>query len=217
MPELPEVEAVAQTLRPYEFRWACSLGPLLLLVLWPTYGHAQLKTTGLTKADRNQWSRILKIPNACEEAFANTEGQRGDHSGLEFHRLSDGAFLIYAECYPGAYQPGFVLLRFKELPARSAELLKLAGFDSEDDDGHPLQYSMIDGLQSYDPRTATLEIFSKSRGMGDCGQFARYRYTRAKFKLIELREQGCNQTGDLGSTDYRHWPLIPSRHGQDHP
>jgi hypothetical protein len=195
----------------------CLLGSLLVLVLWPMRCGAQLKKTDLRRADRERWSRILKIPADCEESFSNTVDQKRDYSGLEFYRLNGSESLVSVQCYPGAYQPGFILFLLKEGQTPSAQLLKLRGIDSEDNEGNLLPYSMIDGLEFFDPKTGTLEILSKSRGMGNCGQFLRYRYRRGAFTVFELREQVCVQQGATGSTDYRRWPLkkIPEIH--DHP
>lgn len=186
----------------------CSIACFLVVLLAPVYAGAQLKKTHLGRADRELWNDALKIPHDCEESFAKTEGRDRDYSGLEFHRLNPAEYLVSVECYPGAYQPGGIFYLLRERPTRSATLLKFVGFDSQDDDGNPLPYSVVDGLSFFNRRANTLEIFSKSRGMGDCGQFARYRYKAGKFTLLELREQECKETGDLGSTDYRHWPLV---------
>ena len=181
--------------------WICSL---VLVLLVPLCVDAQLKKSNLKKADREQWSAVLKIPSDCEESFAKTEGQETDNSGLEFHRLDSGEYLVSVECYPGAYQPGNIFFLLDEHPTPSAKLLKFEGFDSQDENGKPLPYSMVDGFSFFSHKQGTLEILSKYWGMGDCGRFARYRYRGGRFTLLELREQECKQSG---STNYRHWPI----------
>jgi Protein of unknown function (DUF1176) len=186
-------------------RYIVILLPVFFLL--PAFDLPQLKKTHLSRADREQWNQVLKIPKDCEESFSNTMSEAGDYSGLEFYHISGREYLVFVECYPGAYQPGGVLYLLQERQTRNAKLLKLEGFDSEDRDGNALPYSVIDGLTFVDLKRASLEILSKSRGMGDCGRFMRYAYRQGRFLLVEFREQGCRLEGDPGSTDYHHWPV----------
>jgi len=161
----------------------------------------------LQKADRQRWNEILKIPKDCEERFDSTSSH-DDYAGLAFDQVSGDKSLVSVECYPGAYQPGIILYLLKEDSVRTATLLRLDGIEEDaDDDGKALPYQMFDGLVNYRPKTSTLEILQKHRGLGDCGRFLRYHFTNGGFTLFETREQECRTDGRVGSTDVDRWPI----------
>lgn len=67
-----------------------------------------------------------------------------------------------------------------------------------DDDGTftPLTSNMVGGRRLYDTETQVLSIFSKARGMADCGTFARYQLTEDNFELMEYRYKDCCSTAE---------------------
>lgn len=50
----------------------------------------------------------------------------------------------------------------------------------------------VGGLASFDPGQGQLTIFSKARGLGDCGSFATYGWTGAALALETYRYQACD-------------------------
>jgi hypothetical protein len=50
----------------------------------------------------------------------------------------------------------------------------------------------VGGLASFDPSQGQLAIFSKARGLGDCGSFATYGWTGQDLALETYRYQACN-------------------------
>lgn len=48
------------------------------------------------------------------------------------------------------------------------------------------------GLANFDPSQGQLTIFSKARGIGDCGSFAAYGWTGEALALETYRYQACN-------------------------
>jgi Protein of unknown function (DUF1176) len=181
---------------------------LCISLLTSANSDGQLRETHLHRGDRAKWDRILKIPTDCQKRFSGTAADNDEYSGLVFDHMNENETLVIVDCYLGAYQPGVILYLMNEHPNRRAKLLKLNGIESDADlDGNPLLYQMFDGLVHFRRTTSTLEILQKYRGLGDCGQFLRYRYARGSFSLIEIREQECATAGIPGSTDYDHWPI----------
>jgi hypothetical protein len=50
----------------------------------------------------------------------------------------------------------------------------------------------VGGLANFDPSQGQLTIFSKARGLGDCGSFATYGWTGEALALETYRYQACN-------------------------
>lgn len=167
------------------------------------------KTTALKRDDREPWLKLLKWPDGCEENFQRTypDGISQDYSGLEFYHLGQGQYVIQITCYSGAYQPGSIFMFYNQAFPSSTRLLKFKGFDSDDDNGKSLPYSEIDGLSTFHKKTQVLEIFSKSRGLGDCGLFAKYKFVKGMPLLIEAREQDCDKEPSRRRLDPSRWPI----------
>lgn len=52
------------------------------------------------------------------------------------------------------------------------------------------------GLATFDPDQRTLSIFTKARGLGDCGAFAEYAWTGDDLALTSYRYQACDDTSE---------------------
>jgi hypothetical protein len=164
------------------------------------------KKTDLPKQDRESWREILKIPSECEKSFQATyRSDPTNYGGLEFYPLGRNQYLVAITCCGGAYQPGFIYAYYSESNPSATRLLKLKGFESEDDNDKPLPYSLIDGFDTFNRRTKVLEILSKYRGPGDCGLFVRYKFVGSHPVLLEAREQECDENRIRRSIDYRRW------------
>lgn len=59
--------------------------------------------------------------------------------------------------------------------------------------GEPVSYTsyIVGGRRLYDASERILSIFSKNRGMADCGSFAHYQLVGSHFELLEYRYQAC--------------------------
>jgi len=82
---------------------------------------------------------------------------------------------------------------------------------SREKDGRVETYieSEITGLTNFDTKTKELNIFSKSRGPGDCGYLATYKFINGKPVVKEARAQSCEYDADLDRVhDPRQWPKI---------
>jgi len=168
----------------------------------------RLKKTKLTKSDRAAWRKILGWPGECEEAFQKTY-RSNEYAGLEFFHLAPKQYLVQVTCYPGAYQPGYILMFYDEALGK-ANLLKLKRYEREEN-GRVTSYveSEILGLPTFNAKTKELEIFSKSRGPGDCGYLATYTFINGKPVVKEARAQACNSDADFNRVhNPRRWPKV---------
>ncbi|MEL6399475.1 MAG: DUF1176 domain-containing protein [Cyanobacteria bacterium J06626_4] len=50
---------------------------------------------------------------------------------------------------------------------------------------------IVSGRRLFEPSEEILSIFSKARGMADCGSFAHYQFQGSEFQLVEYRYQEC--------------------------
>lgn len=182
---------------------------ILLLVSPFIYGqarpHPPLKQ--LKREHRAEWLKIINWPADCENAFQKTYSNKDAQafSGLEFYRVGKQERLVKITCYPGAYQPGSIYAWYDE-KTNVARLLKFKGRESQDDTGKELSYSEINGLETWHAKTQVLEIFSKYRGLGDCGFWGRYQFSRSNPVLIEARERECDDSSPPKSIAPRRWP-----------
>ncbi|HVS21689.1 MAG TPA: hypothetical protein VHD88_07560 [Pyrinomonadaceae bacterium] len=188
-------------------RFGASGFAFLAVLLTCSMSIAQIprKKINPTRADREAWRQVLKIPDDCEKSFQSGYGDTANFGGLEFHRLGPSQYLVGITCYGGAYQPGSIYAFYDEYNPSRTRLLKLKGFETKRH-GNPLRYSLIDGFDSFNRKTKQLEVFSKYRGPGDCGLFVRYRFLRDRPVVVEAREQNCSEIGFRRHIDYRRWP-----------
>lgn len=97
----------------------------------------------------------------------------------EAHPLTRDEALVMVVCWRGAYQEGGPVLRVsRTAPYRAMPLaLPLLGGETTSD----LTFA------GFDPRTGELSHFAKGRGIGDCGEAARWRFDGRGFRLVDYR------------------------------
>jgi hypothetical protein len=107
--------------------------------------------------------------------------------------LNDRTYLIEIICFLGAYQSNYQYLLFD----RTSEEITVINFDTFDNSTDNLKLTntnTINGLTDFDVTEQSLMVISKSRGMGDCGSFAQYKWNFDRFKLIEYRyKKDCDE------------------------
>ena len=52
------------------------------------------------------------------------------------------------------------------------------------------------GLSTFEPEQNRLTVFSKARGLGDCGSLAEYRWTGDELELETFLYQECDDTAE---------------------
>lgn len=122
--------------------------------------------------------------------------------------LGDRA-LVELACDRAAYQMAYAYVAV--LPDGGLQPLTLDGF-YPDDGGNFQRVSepTVGGLADFDPNQGLLTIFSKARGLGDCGSLATYRWTGQGLELDTYRYQECSDNPPEGDSalDPANYPQI---------
>jgi hypothetical protein len=152
----------------------------------PAPNKSSPKTTSLTYADRKVWRAILQWPDSCETAFDSREGT---WSGLTFWPIGAKQYLVEVQCFLAAYQPSNMYAWYDEVTEPPlSKFLAFTVYSSED--GKKIvqeQVTELAGLSEFNAEQKELWITTKSRGLGDCGSFAKYGIQNAAAILKEFR------------------------------
>lgn len=127
----------------------------------------------------------------CEDDF-NPEAAESESS---LYQVGEGKYLVQLMCFMAAYQGAYEYLLLTQTPAGlEAKPLTLARF--EEDDAGELQKTdarSIGGLTEYDPEKQLLTVFTKYRGIGDCGSLAQYQFSEDQLQLVKYKaKQECD-------------------------
>jgi len=153
-------------------------------------------------------TRVLapdKIPPAlaalhfADGECASAERQPFAGFGFETAKLDDGHKLYLIPCFAGAYNVVYRIY-LKSASRTKPRQLFFASYSDE------LGWSGTPELMniSYDAKTETLSTLAKSRGLGDCGSRALYKWNLYAFKMVEYRYWGkCD-----GTRLPADWPVI---------
>jgi hypothetical protein len=171
---------------------------------------APLKKTELTVADREAWQKVLRWPAELEEQWrrSRTTNDR-DQSGLMFHSLGRGNYLVAIEVHESSYQPRYLFMHYAE--SGTARLLKLKTYEKDDDKTGTISSkvsSEVEGIPTFDTAKKQLVFFTKGRGTEDCGSLVRYTITPARAIPVEARAHACFDDYSLGLTDPSRWARI---------
>ena len=186
----------------------------VLMVLCASLSLAQVpqKKTELTIADREAWQKVLGWPIEFEEQWrrSRTSNDR-DQSGLAFHSLGQGNYLVQIEVHESSYQPRYVFMHYAESGKTPARLLKLKTYEKDDDDAGTISSRVsaeVEGVPSFDAAKKQLVFHTKGRGTGDCGSLVKYNITSARAIPTEVRAHACFDDYSLGITDPLRWPRV---------
>lgn len=110
------------------------------------------------------------------------------------YRMGDRA-LVELVCANAAYQSVYAYVAYQ--PDGSWQPLSLDGF-YPDETGQYVRTSegTVGGLSTFDPEQGRLTVFSKARGIGDCGSLADYRWTGDELALETFRYQECSDSAE---------------------
>ena len=125
----------------------------------------------------------------------------------QVYQTGEGTYLVEVLCFMAAYQGNYEYWLYRTNPT-GAEVtpLNLTIFE-ETESGELVQQSVpsVGGLPDYDPKQQRLTLFTKYRGLGDCGALAQYQFTDQAFQLLEYRAKSdC----DGNYVDPEKYPLI---------
>jgi hypothetical protein len=186
----------------------------LLIVVGASICAAQVpqKKTDLTVADREAWHKVLRWPAQFEEQWrrSRTTNDR-DQSGLAFHRLGHGNYLVQIEVQESSYQPRYLFMHYAESGKTPARLLKFKIYEKDDDEAGTISTKVsdeVEGVPFFDEKKKQLVFHTKGRGTEDCGSLVRYAITPTRAVPIEARLHACFDDYSLGITDPMRWTKV---------
>lgn len=113
------------------------------------------------------------------------------------YRINEQQYLVEFLCFLGAYQGNYEYLVYDTTPTGvTVKSLSLDIFEPNDFGKFTsTNVSSISGLPDYEPEKQLLTVFTKYRGLADCGSLAKYKWEESEFKLLEYRvKEKCDGT-----------------------
>ena len=170
------------------------------------------KKSELTVADREAWQKVLQWPVELEDQWrrSRTTNDR-DQSGLSFHSLGEGNYLVQIEVQESSYQPRYLFMYYSESGKAPSRILKLKTYEGDDDDVNKISTKLlaeVEGIPSFDSAKKQLVVHTKGRGTGDCGSLVRYDITPTRAIPTEARVHACFDDYSLGITDPHRWRRV---------
>ena len=175
-------------------------------------GQTPAKKTELTVADREAWHKVLRWPAELEEQWrrSRTTTDR-ELSGLVFHSLGHGNYLVQIEVHESYYQPRYLFMYYAESGKTPARLLKLKTYERDDDKAGTISTKVsaeVEGVPTFDAAKKQLVFHTKGRGTEDCGSLVRYTITPTRAIPTEARAHACFDDYSLGITDPKRWHKV---------
>jgi len=186
----------------------------LFMVLGASVCMAQApeKKTDLTVADREAWHKVLRWPAELEEQWRRSRTNNDpNRSGLAFHSLGRGNFLVVIEVHESFYQPRYLFMHYSESGQTPPRLLKLKTYEGDDDDVNKVSTKLlaeVEGIPTFVAATRQLIFHTKGRGTEDCGSLVKYRITPTRAIPTEARVHACFDDYSLGITDPMRWSKV---------
>lgn len=186
----------------------------VVVVICAAVGKAQVpaKKTNLTVTDREAWQKVLQWPAELEQQWRHSRTNNDpEQSGLTFHDLGRGNYLVAIEVQESSYQPHYLFMHYSESSKTPARLLKLKTYEGDDDDVNKITTKLVaevEGIPTFDTARKQLVFHTKGRGTGDCGSLVRYNITPTRAIPVEARVHACFDDYSLGVTDPLRWRRV---------
>jgi len=166
----------------------------------------------LTVADREAWQKVLQWPDQLEDQWRSSRTTNEPaQSGLAFHSLGRGNYLVQIEVQESSYQPRYLFMYYSESSKAPSRILKLKTYEGDDDDVNKISTKLtaeVEGTPSFDSAKKQLVFHTKGRGTGDCGSLVRYEITPTRAIPTEARVHACFDDYSLGITDPHRWRRV---------
>jgi len=171
-----------------------------------------VKKTDLTVADREAWQKVLGWPVELEQQWRRSRTtNEPTQSGLVFHSLGQGNYLVVIEVQESVYQPRYLFMHYSESGKTAPRVLKFKTYEGDDDDVNKISTKLmaeVEGIPTFDAAKKQLVFHTKGRGTGDCGSLVRYNITPARAIPVEARVHACFDDYSLGITDPLRWRRV---------
>lgn len=201
-------------------RNACADAPCLAAALDARRKALAAVAAGAVRAlwDKREALRArLGWPEDCEASFKNLYAPAPDgmgmdlaDSGVESWSLGQGRELFLVQCDQAAYQGVYVAMETGP-DGGPATLLRFPTAEVAGGRVVRRQEESLVGEVAFKDADKTLTVFTKARGVGDCGSYAVYGFDAAgKPVPRELRARDCPKK-DGPYLPPERWPLVPAR------
>ncbi|MBL1175706.1 hypothetical protein [Pantanalinema sp. GBBB05] len=127
-------------------------------------------------------------------------------------RLADNQYLLYLQCFTGAYQPGGVYFLFSTvtgIQTQPLRLTKLSGYESNSPKEVPItdrDSPAIAGYHQFNPAKRELILLHRCDGQWRC--FSQSRYTLIKDQMVLQEYVIGSRNLDTKDKRYRTYQLI---------
>ncbi|HIK11902.1 MAG TPA: DUF1176 domain-containing protein [Oscillatoriaceae cyanobacterium M33_DOE_052] len=111
-------------------------------------------------------------------------------TGSEVYQIDGQKYLVKVGCFLAAYQPSVEFWLYQKTNTASGvdvQPLNLVEYRQEEGQTTKNEVHNIGGLATYDEGQRRLTVFTKFRGIGDCGTFSEYQFDGNKFDLVSYR------------------------------
>ena len=173
------------------------------------FAQVPAKKADLTVAEREAWQKVLGWPVELEDQWRRSRTTNEPaQSGLVFHSLGQGNYLVVIEVQESSYQPHYLFMHYSETGRTPPRVLKLKTYEGDDDDVNKVFTRMVaevEGLPTFDDAKKQLVFHTKGRGTGDCGSLVKYNITPTRAIPTEARVHACFDDYSLGITDPQRW------------
>lgn len=159
---------------------------------------------------RAAWRAKLQWEQSYEDSYLETH--RDPQGGISIFDLPEGWQLIQVQTYLGLYQPGQVFFLWHP-KQKQAQLLRFPHKEQGQSPGFLLTSEEVElnGLVDFLPKTQELRLYARSRGIGGCGHWLRWRLQKRQPELLEVRAMDCDaadQAGENMELNPTLWPRI---------
>lgn len=196
---------------PVRWTFNLSLFSLMALLTLPACGGGSsgsvVPATG-PKAEqiRLKWYRRLEWPTENCPVEPVYEGD----PGINYFPLDEGQALVQVVCYLGAYQGNSFIYWLNHDRVRLLRFRRCINDDEAAENCILQPVTEITNLVKVDAQHREIILLYKYRGIGDCGQWLRYRFNDGKTSLLEMRIRNCPEEELPGEwLPPEHWPSIP--------
>ncbi|MBE9109848.1 DUF1176 domain-containing protein [Nodosilinea sp. LEGE 07298] len=190
--------------RPTNLRWSASAALLLIAIAGcnapqpsdQPSGSAAPGATTDPAAESNLPADQVMLQTVVDQAeardFCDGFFQPEVAAESQVYRMGDRA-LVELHCARAAYQSVYTYVAVQ--PDGTLQPLPLDLF-YPDQAGQFVRSreATVGGLTTFDPAQGLLTVFSKARGLGDCGSLAEYRWTDGALELATFRYQACSDS-----------------------
>ena len=171
--------------RPSQLINSIFLIAIIFLIFFPQPGQSMSKRQDRMIRTLYQQRHNLKL---CYEEGEEKFGSFNEFKqNISLYQLNDQQNLIQVLCHFAAYQGVYEYYIFEIYNLKSV-VFDTLDFSIESS-RKMIKTRPLVGLPEYQTQTQSLVLWSKGRGVGDCGSWSRYQWDNSQFNLVEYREK----------------------------